>query len=639
MDALVAYLGFSGALIASFYKFMTLYERNHMTADSKATLSLWLLGANNNTWSKQFCDFFDSIFGSRHITLKCLVRSITASIISVITLYVLLGPTLGLLERIPGDQSIFTVLTVGATINILPDYVSLFQTRWMLQKFQNLRSKLGIFVILIMDFIVSGMIIWVGILTYHILRQTPPPHLFEVLGGFTIYSIFFYSTFFTSIWAWLYLTSSYVMRLFSSKLSRVLNVETYPLQQLALVGVVILGGLLILPRTIPSGTVSNIICKLHGNEVLYHCIRTAKTSEAQEGYISDFIDTGDFETNIKTMNRFFVKRGEDDVAIELFNMQSESCALDNASSCRITGLLFSAGLGVQQSDILAADFYRKACRGNEMTGCRGLGFLHERGQGVEQDYTLAVEFNAQACQGGDIGGCNNLGNYYEKGHGIEQSYSRAAELYNESCQGSFAIACKNLGQLYQKGQGVEQSYSRAAKLLDRACQGGDWGGCAELGILYAQGKGVDQSSIRAIELHEKACTGGDFSACNNLGAIYQNGQVVRQSYDRAAPLFNKSCQQGEMQGRRNLARLYFFGHGVEKSENRAGELYDQSCRGGVMESCRDLGLLYESGLGVEKSVIRASELYDQACQKTDDIACDLLEELKTKIAGNKFRNK
>lgn len=54
------------------------------------------MGVEKENWCRSFCAIFDALFGRRHLSLKCLFRSATASLLAVALLWIILGaePTL-----------------------------------------------------------------------------------------------------------------------------------------------------------------------------------------------------------------------------------------------------------------------------------------------------------------------------------------------------------------------------------------------------------------------------------------------------------------------------------------------------------------------------------------------------------------
>ena len=160
---LQSYTAYALALAASFYAAIRFFG-NHFSKSAKDDLALWLLGAYDDTWSSQFCKLFDTVFGTKHLSWSCFRRSAVASFIAVIALWFLVDPLLGLLNyRTASGLDIREALLLGALINVIPDYISLLETRWLLYRFQNIRSFRGQAIVLVADAIFTGTIIWISI--------------------------------------------------------------------------------------------------------------------------------------------------------------------------------------------------------------------------------------------------------------------------------------------------------------------------------------------------------------------------------------------------------------------------------------------------------------------------------------------
>jgi len=139
---------------ASAFYFVVSRGTGHLSKDAQAHLSLYLQGDYKGSWAANFCALFDSVFGERHFSLKTFGRSAIASVCAVFAIYMLLGPILGVLqERALGEMNIWAALAIGAAVNILPDYLSLWETRLMLRAFQRVRNPVLQLGVLLLDLV------------------------------------------------------------------------------------------------------------------------------------------------------------------------------------------------------------------------------------------------------------------------------------------------------------------------------------------------------------------------------------------------------------------------------------------------------------------------------------------------------
>ncbi|MCG8433561.1 MAG: hypothetical protein MJA83_05985, partial [Gammaproteobacteria bacterium] len=237
---------------------------------------------------------FDSVFGSKHLSWRCFRSSVLASVFAVFVVGILvyysgamrLDP---INERFPFIFLNFLYLLVGAaTVNAIPDYVSLLETRWLIR---YSKSSVSFLSILLIDILLTTAIIlaWISFLSFVIppvfefpdrtaywVMQSPfyenwvyqipveraptleniPTIIFNYLLMPTtttaILGVYFYSTFFTSFWLWVYMLivglSRMLIRLNSGVgiLLRVTDVEEQPFRSLGFVSVVLVSSFFLL---------------------------------------------------------------------------------------------------------------------------------------------------------------------------------------------------------------------------------------------------------------------------------------------------------------------------------------------------------------------------------------------------------
>ena len=208
------------------------------------------VGKSLNEWPRQFCQVFDTVFGEKHISWRCFLRSAIASLISVILIFILFsifkeniltGAIVDNSEPTSSERMfrvISFVFVGGALYNILPDYISLLETRFILHKLRNQQSVFQIIFFLSIDIAASIAIFLVPLIitvmtmniaieglesfeetfTFQSILELSSGTIF-VKGEIGLLSIFFYSTFFTSIWIYLYVLASSTIT-FLSKLQK-----------------------------------------------------------------------------------------------------------------------------------------------------------------------------------------------------------------------------------------------------------------------------------------------------------------------------------------------------------------------------------------------------------------------------------
>ncbi|HLT34967.1 MAG TPA: hypothetical protein VK034_01745, partial [Enhygromyxa sp.] len=255
MDQLIACLAIVGFVVVLFVLGDRLLGR-----DRRRELGGWLLDdlpaeARVDSLPKTFIEWFDRMFRSRavrvlgvELQLPSFWRSALASFLALVAAFVVWLANKGGLSEPPTDGtnvSLLLLLYGGATVatNIIPDYLSLVESRFVLGKMSEARGPLGKLAWLLLDVVATSAIVFlflwgsgavllplvpeqsiyaVGCLTAEtfdfwrmvdiaiagLTFSTPPGTL-----NYDVSAIYIYSSFFTSFWVWLYLGSSVLVRL------------------------------------------------------------------------------------------------------------------------------------------------------------------------------------------------------------------------------------------------------------------------------------------------------------------------------------------------------------------------------------------------------------------------------------------
>lgn len=595
-EILTTYGAFALAIAAGFYG-GTVWFGKHLAQESKQTLTLWLRGDYDSTWSHNFCNFFDTVFGERHLSWQCFLRSSLASVGAVVLLYILFTQILGVMGgRAPGELSLWQAVLFGAVINVVPDYLSLFETRWLLRQFERVQSVLGQLGVLIADAFFTGAIIWLCINAFQWVRGDASLTAVEMLALFSVFSVFFYSTFLTSAWAWIYCLSTWFMRLFSrTALSRLLDVEKNPVSQIALIGsaLIFACSIALTPALRPEG----------------------------EGQISAFDDKLCQLFPAEVCGRVAALTSDEKKALDYFGMACEGGAVEH---CNSTAIEYFRG-----DKIKAATLWRKACEGGEFEGCARLGAMYFEGIGVAQNRIKAANLYRQSCAGGYTKGCYLLASLYILDPLIDLDPTEVYTLFRQVCDDGMPEGCYGLAWMYHSGRGVSQNYAKAAALYAVACSGELAYGCNTLGRLYHSGLGVTQDDAKAERQYHLACLLGDPEGCYLQGLMFASGSGVAQDDAKAVLLFRQACEGGEPHGCTNLGGMYLYGRGgMMQDDAKAASLFQQGCGGGDALGCSNLGWMFQNGLGVPRDVARAEWLYREACDDGEATACTNLREMR-----------
>jgi hypothetical protein len=256
-----------GAGVAAFVMLYGLFARleDIISPGAKQDITAWLKRAEIPgtlvTWPSQFAALFDRVFGKRHLSWRCFYRSCVASLVALATLTLLwpiLRPEDGaeFLEYILdsttytddfGQVVLMMVVMMAVAYNLVPDYISLLQSRFVIGLMIRVRSRTGVALLLLVDALLKLLIFFsVPAMTYLILglattlladgdmyedlkdwwffEQVMLPEI--VRSGLLLrtstetimpwgipWGIFFYASLWTSIWVWLYALAAGAVRL------------------------------------------------------------------------------------------------------------------------------------------------------------------------------------------------------------------------------------------------------------------------------------------------------------------------------------------------------------------------------------------------------------------------------------------
>ena len=616
-----SYWLFASAIALGVYTFFSFVD-GHLAKSYKENFTFWLWGDYQSTWAKQFCLLFDRIFGTRHLSWRCFFISSLASITFVVCLYILFGPVLGYLSdsgRAGENLSLGQAVIFGAILNVIPDYLSLYETRWLLNKFQNSITLSKQLIFLIIDLLLSSLIILLAIGLFLLLRGQTNITPAVIIGLFSVFSIFFYSTFFTSIWAWIYCLSTWFMKLFcKTPLKSILETETKPLKQIGLISSALIFVCAFALSPILKDSDSDISRKIDDLwcehfestcERLYYLTENQKKAYER---LEKICKSGDIEFCLNQSQNYFKKdtdgyiglykkvceRGEaiacqqlslfyreDNIAGEnpelSFQYSKKACELGLTLSCFLVSTYYQTGYGVEEDLVKFHDSLKKACDLDAYVSCLQLGLLYRYGNDAfSADLLKARDLLVKSCRGGNGNACHYLGKLYQGQPQLNNNDS-IAELFVKSCDfyNNYESACKD-GSARAKKLGEKFKDSMLKFLLVsqdiNQCQSTNARGCGELGLLYKKGVEVERNYKTASELLIKACNHGVYEVCTDLGLLYKNGWGVEKSYEKAYDAFWRACNV-DHKGCYNLGVMYQLGLGVEKDLLRAKELFQKSC--------------------------------------------------------------
>jgi hypothetical protein len=220
----------------------------------------------------QFAALFDKIFGEKHFSRRCFYLSALASFVAsvvVLGLFVATGfggwstTPIDSPHDIPGLLTIYhrwpewggysatdavSFLAAAVYFNLIPDYLSLLETRWLIRWME--KGK-GLVKGIAADIAATTVISMASVLLVLAATGFPdgPTSPLDVVTGRSAYSVFFYTAFFTSVWLWLYAASVLLSRLLVKLndgvgfLLNVTDMEQQPLRALGFVSILLVSGI------------------------------------------------------------------------------------------------------------------------------------------------------------------------------------------------------------------------------------------------------------------------------------------------------------------------------------------------------------------------------------------------------------
>ena len=227
---------------------------------------------NDETWPDYFLEMFDEIFGSKTTKRPRILRSSLASlsILAIITFVWLINDFSNIKYSFEGTISSLLwmfAITYAITINIIGDYFSLWETRFIVSRMKKGGHKRRL-LLLFSDFVASMIIFFVGLVIGTVIVNSYLPQLgtsdgwyndtvstlieifVEISEGviilshqdefWNIFGIFLYTTFFTSIWVWAFQIGLTLWPILKW-LRKLLDVDEYPVGSAMTIGGAVLG--------------------------------------------------------------------------------------------------------------------------------------------------------------------------------------------------------------------------------------------------------------------------------------------------------------------------------------------------------------------------------------------------------------
>lgn len=281
----------------------------------------------------------------------------------------------------------------------------------------------------------------------------------------------------------------------------------------------------------------------------------------------------------------------------------------DARAQQLLGQIYNYGIGVQQDQTRAVEWFRKAADQDCAIAQGNLGSSYEHGQGVNQDNAEAAVWFRKAADQNLALAQNHLGWMYQHGVGMTKDSVEAAEWYRKAAEQNLALAQNNLGLMYQYGYGVSKNPAEAAVWYRKAAEQDFASAQNHLGLMYQHGTGVTKDLAEAIKWFRKAAEQDFAAAQGNLGLSYEQGLGVDQDHAEAVAWYRKAADQNLALAQNNLGRMYQQGLGVKKDAAEAVVWYRKAADQDHSLGQFNLGWMYQTGQGVDKDPAEAINWY------------------------------
>lgn len=229
----LASLALAPAVLAGVLKIFKYLEET-AAEDTRLRVAVWLLDVKlepaAENWAIALSHIFDSVFGPKHLSVRCLGMSAAcsyASIIVILLISMLLGSsaTVVLLHSLgePGSAHFLPFFLMHTVFgNLLPDYVSVLKGRLILRAISRETAWTGRLVFLVLELLTTALLagaaviagagsqwLFTGAALGEIAENVPVRALESLYGGFGYGAslLWFLPTFATSFWIWLYCCS------------------------------------------------------------------------------------------------------------------------------------------------------------------------------------------------------------------------------------------------------------------------------------------------------------------------------------------------------------------------------------------------------------------------------------------------
>jgi hypothetical protein len=231
----------------------------------RAAITKWLKNvpseAQDDSWPQALSGLIDRVFGERPFSLKFILRSFVASIIAVTLVWLVYARLQLRLGN--GVQNYTGIIVISLVVNLIPDYLSLLVSRAIIMLIPRNPRLHRVISLLIADAALTALIPIISLSAGYLMLgshrtfkyydpivyiDTWRTHAHELRASYVLSSfslatdspmatldVFIYSSFFTSLWLWLYVTAGFAIKgsrrlhFLWMRVSKYLDIDNKPL--------------------------------------------------------------------------------------------------------------------------------------------------------------------------------------------------------------------------------------------------------------------------------------------------------------------------------------------------------------------------------------------------------------------------
>lgn len=618
---------------------LTLALCRYLTSDETKALKKLLTGqTKHKDWSQSFIVFFDVLFGKSYISIQAIFVSSAVSMLAVISVWAIIGGA-DYEQRLGFDLTLSTALTVALTINLIADFISLAETRFVLKNMHRFERFRWQILVLAGDFLASLAIIGAAIWVHRYFQPdvAGDDSISEILGAFSLYSVMLYSTFVTSVWSWIFMIGTWIAKVTSKpRIRRRLKVRQEPILTLALANAIVSGFLYYAGAVVTEtgdGRVSLLdrgVCLLFRDQT---CLNVARLSSFEEEEISFILIACENGLSRECVSRGLnIYRDHPDVAVRYWR---SGCNAKNGVACANLGYMYDTGLGLDPDPDRAHALREEGCLLKSAFACRQAAISYRKGLTGQIDMGLALDRYKKACDLDDADSCGWAGSILVGEQLGWPNPHDAAVWLDRGCMNGDSWSCERLGRLYEDGELGPPNPRKAKAKFERGCELEDGSACGYLADLYEDGELGNSNSGLALEMFEKGCGFEDGWSCARQAELIRSGAGPRQDEDAAIKqiidLINQSCDLGSGYGCRKQAELYERGDLLLADPDKAIDLYLENCETrNDSWSCYEIGLHFSERTESITARLAAIPFFEKACELKESYGCiraaEILEE-------------